>query len=299
MTRRRARTRRPREPRTRTTTPRWRSRSPASRAPGASPGSWPAPAPARSARPAASAHCPRRPARSPDRGRGRHGCSAPRRDPRCRGPPQGWDGDGPPPMISTALTPAAAAAVAALAARACECRMTACQPGTPGGWPGFGKPAGPNWPARAVTAARCASPASVPWAHILSTCSRKPGTSATRGSTPANRAGVSSRRLRSPQVSHWSMCRLTRLRSSGVICPSHPASRPSSAVQSPRPARATSSAPRDRSSWLRARDCSAWAWLRETPSASASSSLSSPCTRLSWMTSCSPGFSPLIASLTS
>ena len=216
-----------------------------------------------------------------------------------RAPAAGACCDVPPPMTSTALTPAAAAAVAALATRAWECLMTWCQPDAPGGMPGLGKPDGPNCPARAATLARRASPADEKSAHILSTCSRNPGIRATSGSAPANRAGLSSRRLSSPQTSHCSICRLTRLRISTVICPSHPASRVSSAAQASRPVRATSSAPRDRSSWLRARDCSACAWLRDTPSAAASSSPSRPCIRLSSRTSRSAGFSPAIASRTS
>src|SRR5579863_1512384 len=66
----------------------------------------------------------------------------------------GWDGGAPPPRISTTLTPAAAAAVAAVAARARGCRRTRCQPDTPGGRLGLGKPDGPNWPAPAATLAR-------------------------------------------------------------------------------------------------------------------------------------------------
>src|SRR5579859_2696098 len=212
--------------------------------------------------------------------------------------PGALDGGAPPPMISTALTAAAAAAVAALAVRAWECRRTRCQPGTPGGRLGAGNPDGPNWPARSATLARRASPAAEESAHVLSTCSRNPGSSATSGSAPANRAGVSSRRLSSPQVWHWSMCLLIRLRIRAVSWPSHPVNSASSAVQSSRPVRATSSAPRDRSSWLRARDTSACAWLRDTPSVSASSSASRPCTRLSSITSRSLGFSPAIASRT-
>ena len=84
-------------------------------------------------------------------------------------------------MTSTALTPAAAAAVAALAARACEWRDSWCQPDTPGGRAGAGNPAGPNWPARAAAAARCAAAAGVVSVQILSTCSRNQGARAISG----------------------------------------------------------------------------------------------------------------------
>ena len=169
----------------------------------------------------------------------------------------------------------------------------------PGRLTGLGKPLGPNEPARFATVNRCASPAGERSASILSNCSRNPGNSAIMGIAPANSAGVDSRRLRSPQTEHCSMCRLIRLRISTVICPSQPVSMASRTGQACRPVRATISAPRDRSSWLRARDSWAWAWLRDTPRASASSSPSSSWTRLSSMTSRSPGFSPSIAALTS
>ncbi len=41
---------------------------------------------------------------------------------------------------------------------------------------------------------------------MLSTCSRKPGCKAAIGAAPASSAGLSSRRLRSPQTSHCSIC---------------------------------------------------------------------------------------------
>ena len=182
---------------------------------------------------------------------------------------------------------------------ACGWCRTWCHGAAPGGLIGLGKPLGPNGPARFATVRRWASPAGERSASILSNCARNAGNSATTGATPANSAGVSSRRLRSPQTSHCSICRLIRLRISTVSCPSQPASMASRSAQASRPVRATTSAPSDRSSWLRARDSSAWAWLRDTPSASASSSPSRSWTRLSSMTSRSPGFSPSMAALTS
>ena len=204
-----------------------------------------------------------------------------------------------PAMIPTAMTPAAMTAVAVPASRACGWCRTRCHGPVPGGLREWGKPLGPNGPARFATVSRCASPAGERSANILSTCSRNPGNSAASGIAAANNAGVSSRRLRSPQTPHRSMCRLIRLRISTVICPSQPARIMRRSGQAVRPVRATISAPRDRSSWLRARDSCAWAWLRDTPSASASSSPSSSATRLNSMTSRSPGFSPSIAALTS
>ena len=209
----------------------------------------------------------------------------------------------PPPWcgtvkISSAPTPTAAA-VAVPAATACEWCRTRCQAGGAGGLTDLGNPFGPNGPARPTTVARCTCPASVWSAQIRRTRSRNPGMSVASGSTPTNSAGLSSRRLRSPQILHRSMCRLTRLRTSTFICPSHPARAASSSAQAPRPVRATTRAPRDRSSWLRARDSSACAWLRFTPSASARSSPSSSCSRLSSMTSRSPRFSPSIAAMIS
>ncbi len=201
-------------------------------------------------------------------------------------------------MISTALTPTAATAVAALAMAACECRSTWCQAGAPGGLTGVGKPEGRNEPARATTLAWWARPADVRSAQIRSTCSRKPGDMATIGAAPASSAGLSSRRLRSPQTSHCSMCLLTRLRIRTVSWPSQPASMASRSGQACRPVRATISAPSERSSWLRARDSKAWAWLRDTPRAAARSSPASSCRRLSSMTSRSAGFSPPSASRT-
>ena len=108
-------------------------------------------------------------------------------------------------MSSTALTPAAATAVAAPAMAACECRRPWYQPGPPGGRTGTGKPDGPNEPARASTLAWWARPAGVRSAQMLSTCSRKPGCKAAIGAAPASSAGLSSRRLRSPQTSHCSI----------------------------------------------------------------------------------------------
>jgi hypothetical protein len=61
-----------------------------------------------------------------------------------------------PPAISSAATPATttAAAAAATAAATRGCRRTSCHHCGPGGMTGFGKPAGPNGPARWVTLTR-------------------------------------------------------------------------------------------------------------------------------------------------
>ncbi len=71
--------------------------------------------------------------------------------------------------------------------------------------------------------------------------------------------GFSSRRLRSPQTSQRSMCRLTRLRISGVSSPSQPSRISARSGQYSCPERATSSTPSDVSNWPRAREASACA----------------------------------------
>ena len=110
------------------------------------------------------------------------------------------------------MAPAATTEAAAPAIMACGWCTTWCHGAVPGGVIGLGKPLGPNGPARFATARRWASPAGERSASILSNCSRNPGNSTATGAAPANSADVSSRRLRSPQTSHCSMCRLIRLR---------------------------------------------------------------------------------------
>jgi hypothetical protein len=78
--------------------------------------------------------------------------------------------DGPcgePPMTTTAMAPAATTDVAALATAVEGCRVR-CHGAAHGGRTGRGKPAGPNRPARFATLSRCAIPAGVRSAMILS-----------------------------------------------------------------------------------------------------------------------------------
>ncbi len=78
--------------------------------------------------------------------------------------------DGPcgsPPMTTTAMAPATTTDVAALATAVEWCRVRR-HGDAHGGLMGLGKPAGPNRPARFATLSRCAIPAGVRSAMILS-----------------------------------------------------------------------------------------------------------------------------------
>ena len=84
-------------------------------------------------------------------------------------------------VIPAATPTAATTASAATAATAPGCRRTPRHHDGPDGPIPFGKPAGPNTPARCATVIRCARPAGELSAQAVSTRLRKPGGSGTSG----------------------------------------------------------------------------------------------------------------------
>jgi hypothetical protein len=205
----------------------------------------------------------------------------------------GWSVAGEPRSASSSRTTTPAAANEATVIRA--------GPGSNRrpGRAARGKPSASNAPASRSTCRLNSRASGAGSAHSCSVWFRSHTGRAASGAKPYCSAGRSARCLRSWQVSHEPMCRLTRLRVTAARRPSQSPRISLSSAQDRRPVRATSSTPSAASRWPRARDTIACAWLRDTPSTTASSVPPSSWRALRSMISRSARSRPSIAVLTS